>query len=310
LQTRPGLKALLFSLLIGILGPVLAYFGIYVMLVPALLAFVFFAWGEVCFLVSLGVLSGGFLLLFGLNWVFWAYLLCVLLGTALLILGLKRKMPYRHMVIALSFLFVFFQYSCLCLPSILAGEDTFAQMRAVMDSMILLIEEAYMQMGMAAPDFSLVYAMLPDLTVLCILGPAMGFGFLDVLVAYGLCKKWTKQSLRPMAKLPYWQLPRSFLTGAMILSLGGIAINALDLKDAGAMCMAIECILILPFALGGFAFREFNGTVVRKYSRNRRIFGYVLYAFCMPYTLFFLALTGAADLGFRLRERYTSDPRE
>ena len=94
--------------------------------------------------------------------------------------------------------------------AILAGEDTFAQMRAVMDSMILLIEEAYMQMGMAAPDFSLVYAMLPDLTVLCILGPAMGFGFLDVLVAYGLCKKWTKQSLRPMAKLPYWQLPRSF----------------------------------------------------------------------------------------------------
>lgn len=306
MNSRPLTKHILLSGLIGLLGLLAAYLGSsFLLLYPALLGFALAAFGGVCFLLSALMAVAGIALLYVWDWSLAVLLATLLLSSGILGLGLKRQLPYRYMAVGCAVVFALFQYACLCLPSLLAGLGPFTYMEGYMAEFMVSFTAIYEATGLSLPSSTTSYilSIVPEIAVLTILLPAMFFGFVDLLLCRFLCKK-AGTALRPMAQLSLWKLPRSFLGGTGILIAGAVTVTLLNLRDAGAISMAIECVLLLPYALAGFAFTEFNQMVVKKDTRGRRVLSYALYLILLPYSLFFLALMGVLDLAIRLRDRY------
>lgn len=236
------------------------------------------------------------------------YMLAAFLPAALLLaLFFRRGLPYRSALSALALCFALARYAMLCLPSLLAGEEAYAAVRA----QIALVMEAYVQMGSlvglapSAALAALMEEMAPEITMVVVIAPALLFALLNVLLLRFACVR-TGIELRPMAPYYEWRLSKESLTGALILLGGALIVRFFSLKNAAAVSTAIETLLLCQFALNGFCYMDFMALQVLRQPPWRRAMRYVLYGLFFMYgaTVIYLAVMGLLDCLLSLRARY------
>lgn len=243
------------------------------------------------------------------------YALALLLPAAVVLtFFFQKKLPYRTALACVTACFAVAYYVELCLPSLLAGKDAYDAMRELTRQVLSLYEamgEVGKSMGYAFAIPAVVSAalldMTPQLTMITIMATAMTLAFADVLLLERFARKHGAQ-LKPMAKLWDWRITRESLVGAGILAAGAIAVRLLALKNAGAIVVTIEMILLGEFSLNGFCYSEYISRVIVRQSGARRAFRYVLYILFFPYSLIVLCLSGVAECVFNLRGRMKNLP--
>lgn len=309
MKKKISLKLAVLVLLCGILG----YIGVYVapllMLLPAVLAFLLLQGNLTLSLLALALACGGALWADPVNA---GYSLALFVPAfAALAFYFKRKLSYRGAVAALGLCFSVARYATYCLPSILAGQDAFAQIRELLEQITKMYMSVGEMMGVTLPESAPVFIgeMAPQMTMMTAIAPALLFAFLNVLLLRLVCTR-SGVELRPMAPYYHWRLSKESLIGAGILVAGAIIVRLMALTYATAISAAIETILVCEFAFNGFCYSDFVAIQILHQSTGRRVFRYVLYLLFMMYglTFIFLAIIGLADCIFSLRARFKNLP--
>ncbi|MDO5111237.1 MAG: hypothetical protein Q4E65_02920 [Clostridia bacterium] len=301
------MKRILVIIALGLWGAAGGIFVPVLLLLPVALAYVALCWGGMYTVAAFVAACAGVGLVTGVQA---PYAIAMLLpAAAALVLLFKNQSPYRSAVGCLTALFAVAYYLELCLPSLLAGEDAYAAMRELTGQVLTLYEAMGKVVGYSLPPaFSAVLLdMTPQLTMITVMATAMAYAFADVLLLRWIALKGGAK-LRPMAKLWDWRLTKESLMGAGILVAGAIAVRLLSLKNAGAIVVTIEMILLGEFALNGFCYSEYMSRVFVRQSSGRQALRYVLYVLFFPYSLIVLCLTGIAECVFNLRDRLKNLP--
>lgn len=312
MDTRISVKRMIVIVALGLWGALGGIFVPALLLLSAALAYVSLCYGGVYTAAAFLLASAGAVFTAGSQAL---YALALLLPAAIVLtLFFKQKLPYRSAVACVTACFAIAYYLELCLPSLLAGEDAYAAMRDLTKQVLSLYEtmgEISKTMGYAFAIPAVVSAalldMTPQLTMITIMATAMTFAFTDVLCLERLARKGGAQ-LKPMAKLWDWRVTRESLVGAGILAGGAVAVRLLALKNAGAIVVTIEMILLGEFALNGFCYSEYVSRVIVRQTGARRALRYVLYILFFPYSLIVLCLSGVAECIFNLRDRMKNLP--
>ena len=300
-------KALLFSFLIGLIGLLGAFSEVLLMLLPALMGFVFAAWGSVCFALSATVAVAGVVAVLGVQPQA-VYAVAMFLPASFLIgAALKHKRAYRGAVAGSAACIGVASFLQLCLPSILAGLDPFAAHLSLLEEMAPIVVEATVALGSditAGQFIALGRILVPQLVMLSIVCGAIVFAFADVLLARLFALKQGVE-LKPLSKVHDWQVSKDFLYGSIVLVVGVIVVRWLSLKNQDAIAMALECIIAAPYALAGFGFLEFATIyAAKRQMAGRRALNIVMLVLFFPYSLLLLVILGFMDRVFGFRNRY------
>ncbi len=308
MNAKPLWKNIAIVAACGLLG----FIGVYLMpvleLLPLLLAFIMLGTGQPA-LAALSAAAACFGAYYASPAGFGYSLAVFVPASIILTIFFRYKKPYRTAASAVALCLAVSRYLSYCLPSIMAGEEAFYQIRTLLEQ----ITQAYVSFGQmmgvqlseAAP--ALIADMAPQMTMIAAIAPAMLFGFINVLGCYLLCKK-RGVALRPMAPYYEWKLSRDSLIGAAILTAGMIVVRLMSLKYAMAISAAVETIIVCEFAFNGFCYSEFLSVKIMKQSTGRRVLRYILYVLFVPYSIVVLAILGLADGILSLRARFTNMP--
>ncbi|MEG1548278.1 MAG: DUF2232 domain-containing protein [Clostridia bacterium] len=310
-ERKVSFMHILFAALIGSAAFLGAYVPLLLLLLPAFLAFVAVAWGNVCFAIALAAAAIGVYTGCGGVIVSALYDIAIFAPAAVIIaLVINKKQPHRVGVAAASGALALGGYLLLCLPSLLAGKDPFALLTEGMVSIVESLTAVFKSMsevpvGMAdALEYiQLLPSMVPEMATMLLVGAAMVAGFANYIIAYALSRRTVKE-LKPMAPFRLWQLSRSFTWGALILLLGAMIVTNRGMINAAAISVAVQTILVGPFALSGMCFFEFIASVRAGSGALIRIVVYAAVALMMPYSIIGLAIIGMADRIFHIRKKY------
>lgn len=212
----------LFSLLIGaavvILGiqeHTLFYFG------AAVIGFIGVAWGISCAFVAAGPCVLGIVLINTSDLLYTICSLALLIFTAvILIVGLKKRMPYRTIAILLALVLIITLYTVLCVPSISRGEAPYA---GVKDYFIKLDEFLKDAFGVKETTIAIYAENIDVMLYPMIIIISEMLAFMAVIICKKLCT-WAKADVRPMAKLADWEIPNSLRIGIPVLAAGCLII--------------------------------------------------------------------------------------
>ncbi len=304
-----SLKTAAFIALCGVLAFLGAYAAPLLMILPALLALALLHGGALIGVLAFAAACLGAFLAASADVL---YIVAIFApAAALLAFFFKRKLPYRSALAAVGGTLAAARYLSYCLPSILAGQEAYAQIRELLEQ----ITRAYVSMGqlvgVTLPESApaLIADMAPQMTMISAIAPALLFAFLNILFLRALCVKRGIE-LRPMARYYDWKLSKESLIGAGILTAGMIVVRLMSLTHAPAISTAIETILLCEFAFNGFCYTEHNAVKILRQPLGRRVLRYILYFFLMLYgiSLVFLAIVGLADCIFSLRARFDKPP--
>ena len=302
-----SLKRALFSALMGLPALLLTFVSPLLMILPGFYAFVAVAWGPVCVGISVFVSSLCVFVAAGLDLGSWLLLLCTFVPATILLAGhLIQRKPWRNAAASMGVGL----YFLLCLPSLLAGEGPFGEFEAAIALIARQLVEMAEQMGITGSALSQLkdyaaYLQLaaPELLTVTMLGLAMAFGFLCVILARGLLlAAGCGNGLRPMARFCNWQLGRSFSFGMLILVMGALVVLMLDLNNSVAMASAIELLVGAPLALVGLSFIAYL-RALRKRGPGYLVVMYGLVVLMLPLSLYVLVILGLLDRLFQFRAR-------
>lgn len=212
----------LFSLLIGagvvLLGiqePTMFYFG------AAVIGFIGISWGISCAFVAAGPCVLGLVLANAGNLLYIVCSLVLLLFTAvILIVGLKKRMPYRTVAVLLALVLIITLYIVLCVPSILRGEAPYAGVKDYFIELDELLKSAF---GIEETSIAIYAENIDVMLYPMIIIISEMLAFLAVLICKKLCT-WAKADVRPMAKLADWEIPSSLRIGIPVLAGGCLII--------------------------------------------------------------------------------------
>lgn len=295
----------------GLPALLLTFVSPLLMILPGFYAFVAVAWGPVCVGISVFVSSLCVLVAAGLDLGSWLLLLCTFVpATILLSYHLVRRKPWRNAAAWTAASMGVGLYFLLCLPSLLAGEGPFGEFEAAIALIARQLVEMAEQMGITGSALSQLkdyaaYLQLaaPELLTVTMLGLAMAFGFLCVILARGLLlAAGCGNGLRPMARFCNWQLGRSFSFGMLILVMGALVVLMLDLNNSVAMASAIELLVGGPLALIGLSFIAYL-RALRKRGPGYLVVMYGLVVLMLPLSLYVLVILGLLDRLFQFRAR-------
>lgn len=212
----------LFSLLIGaavvlfgIQEPTMFYFG------AAVIGFIGISWGVSCAFVAAGPCVLGLVLANAGNLLYIVCSLVLLLFTAvILIVGLKKRMPYRTVAVLLALVLIITLYIVLCVPSILRGEAPYAGVKDYFIELDELLKSAF---GIEETSIAIYAENIDVMLYPMIIIISEMLAFLAVLICKKLCT-WAKADVRPMAKLADWEIPSSLRIGIPVLAGGCLII--------------------------------------------------------------------------------------
>lgn len=314
-KANPTFKRIVFALLIGF-SSVLGVYALPVLLVlPAFIAFVAVAWGYAGLASALVGVCAGLYLGYGADIAAVYDAALVILPSAVLVFIFKGKRPYRTGAAGTAAAFGLGLYALLCLPSMLSGGSPFdaikSNMAALASSAVQLINslpQAESAMGVMLEYVELLPDIAAEVAVMFIVCASMAFGFIDVLTTRALIKK-ARAELRPMAPMRLWQVSKSFTWGAVVLIIGSFIISYMNIVNAGAIGIAIQFMVMLPYALVGVCFMEFMNTA-RKRGAGIRVVGAILALLLLPYSIYALAVLGLIDRMLRIRDRIINPPSE
>lgn len=212
----------LFSLLIGagvvLLGiqePTVFYLG------AAVIGFIGISWGISCAFVAAGPCVLGLVLANAGNLLYIVCSLVLLLFTAvILIVGLKKRMPYRTVAALLALVLIITLYIVLCVPSILRGEAPYAGVKDYFIELDELLKSAF---GIEETSIAIYAENIDVMLYPMIIIISEMLAFLAVLICKKLCT-WAKADVRPMAKLADWEIPSSLRIGIPVLAGGCLII--------------------------------------------------------------------------------------
>ncbi len=305
------LKRALFSALLGLPALLLTFVSPLLMILPGFYAFVAVAWGPVCLGIVVFVSSLCVFLATGLDLVSGLLLLSTYIpATILLSYHLVRRKPWRNAAAWTAAAMGVGLYFLLCLPSLLAGEGPFGEFEAAIATISRQLVDMAGQMGITGAAMSqledyVAYLQLaaPELLTITMLGMALAFGFLCVILARGLLlAAGCADQLRPMAPFRSWQLGRSFSFGMLILVMGALVVLLLDLNNSVAMVSAIELLVGAPLALTGLSFIAYL-RALRKRGPGYLVLMYGLLVLMLPLSLYMLVILGLLDRLFQFRAR-------
>lgn len=317
-NANPTFKRILFALMIGFSTVIGVFFLPAFMLLPAFLAYIAAAWGTACFAAA--ALSGcaGVLIACRMDIVSAIYFIMLFLpASVVLAVMLTGRRPYRTASGVASALFAAALYAMLCLNDVLAGRGTFDTITAAVSEVLSSFEafasstELTGMFPASLPNerLSAVKELVPAITASFIVLSGMGFGFLDTVIAHALMKR-AGTPVRRMAPMREWQLTKSFMWGALILIAGMFLVKRMHIIYADAIGMAIELIVLLPYALMGVCFYEFMLMARGRNPVAGRVLGISAGVLLMPYSVYGLAACGVIDRIFHIRERIMNPPAE
>ena len=222
-------KKMLFALAAGVLS-VLGGAFMPPLLIPAAAAIGFIGntYGTLYCGIALAVSLGGIAALLSSNVL---TMLCiagfVLLSSATLGIGLRKRLPYRLLAVLVAFFALAALYLDTALPSLLAGKEPFAGMV----ELFYQLEDAYKQAGLDISSLQLSTEVLPEVFYGVLIALAEGVGFLTVVLAKWFSTK-AKADVRPMAPFVRWQLPSSLRIGMPMIAAAIILMFILNYGGA------------------------------------------------------------------------------
>lgn len=301
----------LLSLIAGLAaGASVGIFPMILMIFPALLGFIGTAWGYgalgIACAASCGVIFGQTGTLGMANCAGYA---AMLLSQSMVITYVfKNKGAFRTAAAYCALFAALSQYGASCLLPLIETGDPFAHYSefSVHFSEALLQSAAEMnleQTAMAQLEYFIAFLKYsaPDIAVISMVGTSMLAGLLNVLIAKGLCKKFSVQT-KAMAPFLKWQLSRSFHRGSLILVTGALLISITDINNVTAIMTAISMVVMGPYALMGICFLAFS-IKIRRRGRIFIIASSVMMLALFPYSLYGLCMMGLADRLFGIRRR-------
>lgn len=304
-------KYIAFGLIIGAAAGAAACFvtsTAYV--VPALLGFLFAAWGFAGMIPALiGAFAVSFLLMDAQSA---AYTLALYIPASLIIGGIiRKKLPWRTAVAMSALTMGLALYLYLCLPSMLAGKNPFEESGQTLQESVTYLVQQYDASAASSAETSLAAteqfaAMIKELTPQIIMyfvcGFAMFFSLIDVIVARALCKKM-KLELRPMTHFALWQLSKQYNYVSLAAIAGVVAVMVVGLSNEDAVFAAAACVVLMPLMLDGVCYIEFAVRMHAGKRGLRRALFYIFAVLLMPYSLIFM---GLMDRIMRIRKHYTT----
>lgn len=213
----------LFSLLIGaavviiaLAEPTAYYFG------AVIIGFIGIAWSSSCACIAAAPCIFGIVMTTMGELTYMLSSIALLLLTAIiLIVGFKKRIPYRMLAVLLAIVVLVTLYIELCLPDIVRGEAPYASLREYfLTANELLKSEAGISENTYFVDLAenidvLLYPMF------IVISEALAF--IGVVMCKKLCT-WAKADVRPMAKLVDWEIPSSMRIGVPVFAVGCLII--------------------------------------------------------------------------------------
>lgn len=309
-------KKLLLGTAIGaVLGLLGALSGVTAFALPMFLSFMFIAWGFAPALLCLAACLGLGGAMAGLPTA-----LFMLYGgvpaAAVITFIIKKKLPWRTAVIACSFLMGIALFARFCAPSLLAGQDAFAAVKA---AAVTLGEElsaatAGLDVDGRTSEMLTLFAvvlpdMIPSLAITAITTFAMAASLANVVVARVLLHKAGYKELKPMMPMQLWQLSPNFKYAAGAAAIGALACTIAGLNNATAVVALAEQIICGPLALMGFCYLDFSTRLGKPGSKSRRIIIYAL-VIILPYRTTVLAVVGLIDRALKFRRRFVPNKKK
>lgn len=296
-RTEFSFKKFIFALLIGLGGALAANFNM-LLLIPALAAigFMSVSWGLSYALVALAFTAGGAALRFSPEVIpLVSAEAAILLSSAMLIVGLRKKLPYRLIAAVIAVVVLAALYCGLSLPGIIAGGEPCDWALALIDAYKALGEQyGYVPTGLVELRDSLPVVYYGMLIII-----AEGAAFLIVLLSKLFCGK-NNEAVRPMASFIEWHLPHSLKIGLPVLAAGIVIMYLARFGGASTMLATVGYMLLPLFAAAGLA------TLIYVVTRRPGGTGFyivlsVLISVLMP---LFTAVIGAVDLYAGIRRKF------
>lgn len=286
------------------------FFPLGLMLLPAALAFAAAAWGKGAFALSTLLSAAGVFLSYGGDAQSAAGALILYIPSALLLAYFfSTRKSYRVAVALLAAAFSLGLYALVCLPSLLAGNGPFAALTEFVKEFGAAILQTASSMNLDAQAMELFENMVaalpytvPSTATLSMISTGMAAGMANVLIARALLRR-AKRDTRPMARFSEWQLSRSFTLGSLILLIGALAVQLINVANADAIATAVECVVGAPYALMGVCTMAFTSRIKAK-SKGFFVLSIVALALLFPYSMLGLCMIGAADRLFNIRRAY------
>ena len=268
LANNVSFKKYLFSLLIAAAVALLGVFDLSAYYFGAIvIAFIGISWGVSCAAIP-GVVCCVCIIASGVSDLYslFCFLIPFILTIVILTVGFKQRMAHRSITILLALMFVVALYAGLCLPSVMNGEPAYAGIR---EGLIELDEQLRVLMGEETTEFASMAEIIGDVLYFVLIAAAEAMAFFAVVIMKRLCSA-AKASVRPMARLADWELPKSLRYGIPVLAVGCIVLSLTGFYAAEQVVTAV-CGLILPLLfIEGFASVMFLLTTNIRVSGGKR----------------------------------------
>ncbi|MDR1620193.1 MAG: YybS family protein [Clostridiales bacterium] len=299
----------------GLIGALFAGAPLGLLFLPGVFAYLLTCHGTLRFSISLVLYAAGAVF----YWSMGAKLLPLLfyfaaipLAAAIFVAG-RRKAAYFDIAMLCAALLAFCFYGALNIYNLTSGQSAFHDLQSLfygyMPAFMETFELMYATLEIDMPEVErLLNRAIKEIptvmpAIICALA-AVG-GLVNIVVFQKMCKNRAAH-VKPMRPLSHWQLPKSFVTGTLVLAAGIVAVNALHLTAAPAINGAIGMVIAIPFMVQGLALFFF--TRRRRGKRGTLLLALsLLMVFLLPTGLPMAALAlilfGVAEQVFHMRRR-------
>lgn len=296
MKTEFSFKKFIWALLIGLGGALAANFNL-PLLIPAAAAIGFMGacWGVSYALVALAFTAGGAALEFSTDLIsLISAEAAIVLPSVMLIVGLRKKLPYRLITAAIAVIVLAALYCGLSLPGIIAGGEPFDWALELLDGYRAIGEQyGYVPTGLVE-----LHDMLPVVYYGVLIIIAEGAAFIMVLLSKLFCGK-KNEAVRPMARFIEWHLPSSLRIGLPVLAAGILIMYVARFGGAPTMLATVGYMLLPLLVAGGLATLIY--VVTRRPGSGFYVVLAVLISVLMP---LFAAAIGVIDLYAGVRRRF------
>lgn len=181
-----------------------------------LVAFLYVSWGNIYAIIASFVLIASLVAAWLCNVITAGavYLAVFIIGSGILIGGLKHRIPYRKLACAIALVIAVSIYSWICLPYVLDGQSAYA---GVSEYLTILDEFINTYMGYSDSYYSYLAEYIDVLLYSIIVIVSEALAFIAVFVTAKLSLK-AKADIRKMAKFADFELPSSLKIGIPILA--------------------------------------------------------------------------------------------
>lgn len=263
---------------------------LFMVVVTAAIGFVGTAWGVGYGAIALAVSVGAILPFFTFDPLFFGSTAgMVALGSAALMLGMRKKLPYRTITIVLAVIALIGVYVQTCLPSLLVGKAPYSGTVEMLHE----LEQYYSELGMPGMDLDMLAAELPEVFYGYLIFAAEGLAFFTLII----CKKFCtlgKCDVRGMDKFMNWQIPFSLKFGLPLLAACCLILHLANYRGAETLMYTLIGLLFPLLWTEGAASMLF--IIGNNRNKTKKTLFYILLIALFIFSPYTPALMGVVEL--------------